>query len=148
MAKLIDAEIRQTTLVRAEPEKVYDGIASAEGLDAWFTYNSELDARPGGDIIFRWKDWGPDKYTLDASGKVLEVKKPEKFVFQWYPDNPAYATTVEMIFERVEDGTIVRLREYGYHDTPNGISAMLECAVGWREALTLLKYYIEHNLQY
>lgn len=148
MPKLIDAEIRQTTLVRADPEKVYDGIASAEGLNAWFTYDSELDARPGGDIVFRWKDWGPDKYTLNSHGKVLEAKKPEKFVFQWYADNPEYATTIEMIFEKVVEGTVIRLREYGYHDTPSGIKAMLECAAGWGEALTLLKYYVEHNLKY
>ena len=148
MTKLLDTEIRQTTLVRANPEKVYDGIASAEGLNTWFTYNSELDPRPGGDIVFRWKDWGPDKYTLDSHGKVLEAKRPEKFVFQWYSDSTEYATTIEMIFEKVEEGTVVRLREYGYHDTPSGIAAMLECATGWGEALTLLKFYVEHNLLY
>ena len=148
MTKLIDAEIRQTTLVRADPEKVYDGIASAEGLNAWFTHNSELDPRPGGDIVFRWKDWGPDKYTLDSHGKVLEAKRPEKFVFQWYADKPEYATTIEMIFERVEEGTVIHLREFGYHNTPSGRAAMLECAAGWGEALTLLKFYVEHNILY
>ena len=30
MTKVMDEEIRQTTLVRADPEKVYDGIATAE----------------------------------------------------------------------------------------------------------------------
>jgi len=79
---------------------------------------------------------------------VLEAKRPEKFVFQWYADNPDYATTIEMIFEKVAEGTVIRLREYGYHDTPSGVKAMLECAAGWGEALTLLKYYIEHNLLY
>jgi len=148
MTELIEAEIRQTTLVRADPEDVYDGIASAEGLNAWFTYNSELDPRPGGDIVFRWKDWGPEKYTLDSKGKVLEATRPEKFVFQWFSDTQEYATTIEMIFERVEEGTVIRLREYGYHNTPSGIAAMLECAAGWGEALTLLKYYVEHNLLY
>ena len=148
MTKLIEQEIRQTTLVRAEPEKVYDGIASAEGLNAWFTHNSELDPRPGGTITFRWKDWGPNKYTLDSKGTVLEANRPEKFVFQWYSDNQSYATTIEMIFEKVQEGTVIHLREFGYHDTPSGRAAMLECAAGWGEALTLLKYYVEHNLLY
>ena len=148
MPELIEAEIRQTTLVRAEPEEVYDGIATAEGLNAWFTHNSELDPRPDGNIVFRWKDWGPDKYTLDSKGKVLEAKRPEKFVFQWSSDTQEYATTIEMKFERVEEGTVIRLREYGYQNTPSGIAAMLECAAGWGEALTLLKYYVEHNILY
>ena len=148
MPKLIDAEIKQVTLIRADPEKVYDGIASAEGLNAWFTHNSELDPRSGGDIVFRWKDWGPNKYTQNSPGKVLEAKRPEKFVFQWSADNPTYATTIEMIFEKVDEGTVIHLREFGYHNTPSGRAAMLECAAGWGEALTLLKYYVEHNLQY
>ena len=148
VSEVMEEEIRQTTLVRAPPEKVYDGIASAEGLNAWFTYNSELDPRPGGDIVFRWKDWGPNKYTLNSPGKVVEAKRPEKFVFQWKADNPTYATTIEMIFERVEEGTVIHLREFGYHNTPSGRAAMLECAAGWGEALTLLKFYVEHNILY
>ena len=148
MTKLIDAEIKQATFVRAKPEEVYDALTTGEGLDAWFTVGSEVDARPGGKIVFRWRDWGPDKYTTDSPGTVVEAKRPERFVFQWKADNPSYATTIEMDFEEVEEGTVVRLREYGYHDTPSGRAALLECAAGWGEALTLMKYYVEHGVTY
>ncbi len=148
MAELIDVEIRQNTLVRAKPEKVYDALATGEGLDAWFTVGSEVDPRPGGKIVFRWKNWGPDKYTNDAPGTVVEATRPERFVFQWKADNPSYSTTIEMDFEEVEEGTVVRLREHGYQDTPSGRAAMLECAAGWGEALTLMKYYVEHGVTY
>ena len=53
-----------------------------------------------------------------------------------------------MAFEAVEDGTIVRLREYGYEDTPSGHQGILECAAGWGEALTLFKFYVEHGITY
>jgi len=148
MTKLIDVEIRQNTLVRAKPEVVYDAMTTGSGLDACFTVGSEVDARPGGNIIFRWKRWGPDKYTNDAQGTVVEAKRPERFVFQWKADNPSYATTIELDFEEVEEGTVVRLREHGYQDTPSGRAAMLECAAGWGEALTLMKYYVEHSVTY
>ena len=148
MTELIDVEIRQNTLFRAKPEKVYDVLTTGEGLDAWFTVGSEVDARPGGNIVFRWKNWGPDKYTHDTPGTVVEAKCPERFVFQWKADNPSYATTIEMDFEEVEEGTVVRLREHGYHDTPSGRAAMLDCAAGWGEALTLMKYYVEHGVTY
>ncbi len=148
MTKLIDVEIKQNTLVRATPEMVYDAIATAEGLDAWFTVGSEVDARPGGSITFRWKDWGPDKYTNESKAQVVEAKRPERFVFQWSADNPSYVTTIEIDLEPVEEGTVVRLREYGYQDTPSGRAAMLECAAGWGEALTLMKYYVEHGVIY
>ena len=79
---------------------------------------------------------------------VLEARRPGRFVFQWHPDNPSYATTVEIDFEPAESGTIIRLREYGYQDTPSGLRAMLNCAAGWGEALTVWKYYVEHGIQY
>jgi uncharacterized protein YndB with AHSA1/START domain len=146
--KLIDVEIKQTTLVRAKPEEVYDAIASADGINAWFTVGSEIDARPGGSLTLRWRDWGPDKYNTDSPGKVLEAKRGERFVFTWSSDKPDYVTTIEIDFEPVEEGTIVRLREHGYHDTPSGRAALLECAAGWGEALTLMKYYVEHGVTY
>jgi len=116
---LIDDAIRQSTLVRAGIEEVYDAIATARGLDGWFTSGAEVDARPAGSIVFRW-----------------------------HPDSQAYATTVEIDLETTEGGTIIRLREFGFHDTPNGLRAMLDCSAGWGEALTLWKYHVEHGIRY
>jgi len=51
-------------------------------------------------------------------------------------------------FEPTQGGTIIRLRESGFHDTPDGLRAMLDCSAGWGEALTLWKYYVEHGIRY
>lgn len=148
MTKLIDAEISHATFVNASPERVYDAIGSKAGLDAWFTTGAKVDARPGGEILFRWEEWGVDGVTAEDGGPVLEARRPERLVFQWHPDSPAYATTVEITFEPMQGGTVVRLREHGYQDTPGGCRAMLNCAAGWGEALTLLKFYVEHGIRY
>jgi uncharacterized protein YndB with AHSA1/START domain len=148
VAKLIDAEITQATLIRATPEAVYDALTTPEGLDSWFTVGSETDPRPGGQIIFRWKDWGPDMFSGESVAPVLEAVRGKRLVFQWRPDTPDYFTTIEIDFETVEEGTIVRLREHGYHDTPSGRAALMECATGWGEALALVKFYVEHGLRY
>src|SRR5262245_42438291 len=111
MPGLIEENISFATLVRAAPERVYDGIATAAGLDGWVTTGASVDARAGGEIRFRWKDWGPDRVTLEDGGPILEAIRPKRFVFQWSPDSPAYATTVEIDFEPVEQGTIIRLKE-------------------------------------
>ena len=148
MPKLIDEAISCATFVRAAAEKVYDAIATAEGLDGWFTSGARIDARPGGEIHFSWKYWGADRITHEETGRVLEATRPKRFVFKWFPDNPSYATTVEINFEPYEEGTIIRLREYGYHDTPSGRKSLIGCASGWGEALTLWKFYVEHGIRY
>lgn len=146
--ELIDEAIEHATFVKAKPEAVYDAITTAEGLDGWFTVDGEVDAKPGGHIKFRWKNWGVDSVSAEDGGPVIEADRPNKFVFEWNPDNNEYRTTVKMVFEPTEDGTIIRLRESGYQNTLTGRRAMMQCAVGWGEALTLLKVYLEHKISY
>jgi uncharacterized protein YndB with AHSA1/START domain len=141
-------EIRHAVLVHAPPERVYDAFTTGEDLDGWFTSGAVVDPRPGGQIRFRWVAWGPDRVTGEDGGPVLEAFRPNRFVFQWHPGGPSYATKVEVDFEPAAEGTIVRLREHGYPDTPEGHRACLDCAAGWGEALVLLKFYVEHGLRY
>ncbi|MDH4103907.1 MAG: hypothetical protein OEW52_10200 [Thermoleophilia bacterium] len=47
-----------------------------------------------------------------------------------------------------DEGTVVRLHEHGYPDTPEGWAAFADCSTGWGEALTLLKFHVEHRLRY
>ncbi len=148
MNSKIDAEIRHSTFVRATPEKVYDAVASTEGLNAWFTTGGRVDAREGGSIHFRWEDWRPDMGIIEDGGPVLQADRGKRFIFQWHPDSNDYTTRVEMTFEPYEDGTIMRVVESGFEDTDRGQRAMLGCATGWGEALTLLKFYVEHGIKY
>lgn len=145
---VIEDQIQHDVLMRAAPEVVYDALATAAGLDAWFTTGATVDARPGGEIVFRWKEWGPARVTLEDAAYVLEAQQPERLAFEWHPDSADYATTVSIRCEAVEGGTVVRLRERGYRQTPAGLRAMLACAVGWGEALTLCKVYVEHGIRY
>lgn len=140
--------IRTAAYVAAPPEACYDAIATAEGLDGWFTTGAEVDARPGGSIRFRWRDWGPERVTAEDGGPVLAAERPHRFVFQWSPDHPGYYTTVEITFAPRDGGTVIQLREDGYADTPEGVAAMVNCAGGWGEALAFLKIFVERGLGY
>jgi uncharacterized protein YndB with AHSA1/START domain len=139
-------EIRMVTLVRAPRERVYDTFTRAEELDSWFTTRAEVDARSGGEMVWRWVDWGPDAYTGEDRGPVLEARRPERYAFQW--QSALGGTTVELDFEEHSAGTVVRLREHGYPDTPEGWAGFSDCSTGWGEALTLLKFYVEHRVHY
>jgi uncharacterized protein YndB with AHSA1/START domain len=138
--------IRYRSYIAASPERVYETLTTGAGWDAWFTNGTEVDARPGGRIVFRWVDWGVDHYTTEAAGPVLEAEAPRRFVFQWKPADST--TTISFDLEALGEGTVVEVREEGYTSSPCDMSAMLECASGWGEALALLKMYLEHGVLY
>ena len=137
----IKLEARQSVFVRATRERVYDAFATAEGLDGWFTRGSRIDARPGGALLFRWVDWGAEKdITADVPGRVIEAKRPDRLVFEW--GEPGSESTVEIVFEARNGGTLVKLREFGFRTVEN----VVENAGGWGEALTLAKFWLEHGI--
>jgi uncharacterized protein YndB with AHSA1/START domain len=145
---MIKEKIQHATFIKASPEKVYDTITSAREWDAFFTTGMGLEPKEGGKIIFRWKDWGPDLYTGSADGNVLAAEEPNRFVFEWFPTDKEHPTTITFALKGGKGGTTVRLTEEGYSDTDKGRCMILECAAGWGEALTLLKFYIEHGITY
>ena len=134
------------TIVRAPRERVYDAFTQAEQLDSWFTTGAQVDARPGGTVTWRWRRWGADETTAEDSGPALEATRPERYVFQWQAR--LGGTTVEIELEEHPAGTLVRLREHGYPDTPEGWEQFCSCSTGWGEALTLVKFWVEHGIRY
>ena len=148
MGIAMDRKVEFNTLIRVEPERVYDAIATSEGLDGWFTKKASVDARPGGQIQFRWRDYGLDHYSGENGGPVLEARRPDRFVFQWKADSGTYYTTVEIDIDRVDSGSVIHLVEYGYEDNQVGMKDFLNRVSGWAEVLTLMKFYLEHGVTY
>jgi uncharacterized protein YndB with AHSA1/START domain len=146
MPEPLKEKIKQRTFIAANPERVYDAITSADHWNTFFTTGMALEPHPGGPCIFRWQNWGPDNYTLEVPGQVVEADRPRVFAFQW--GSPGRQTTVRMELEARDSGTVVTCTEEGYENTPPGRAMALECASGWGEAITLLKFYIEHGITY
>lgn len=148
MAKLFDHKIKQRVFIKASAGKIYDIISSGAGWNAFFTKETEVNSRPEGKIVFRWRNWGPDFFNIDAEGKVTQADKPNYFAFEWYPVGKQTPTLVEFRLSEKYGGTVVELTEGGYPDTKEGRAMILECACGWGETLTLLKFYVEYGVVY
>jgi len=140
----VDFEI----LVRVPAERVFDALTTAEGLDEWFTDGTSIDPVPGGEIVYRWKNWGLRKYTGENRGKVLKIDRPRLYRWEWMADSGGYNTNVEITFTGTDEGTVVHLIETGYADSPEGMQDLLNRVSGWAEVLTLMKFYLEHGLHY
>lgn len=146
MSEVQPPPIRYKTYINAPPTRVFETLTSGAGWDAWFTQGTEIDARPGGRIRFRWIDWAVDHYTTDAEGPVLEVTPPTRFVFQWTPGDST--TTISFDIQPLGEGSIVHVQESGHTNSRRDLEALVECASGWGEALALLKMYLEHGVTY
>jgi len=135
-------------LVRVPIERVFNALATAEGMNEWFTQGAEMRPEPGGEIIFRFKDHGVDNYTGEFPGKVFEYHPPSRYVFQWESDSRGTFTTATFSFMTVKDGTLVRVQETGFKDDDDGMQDLLNRVAGWASVLTEMKYYLEHGIRY
>ena len=100
---------------------------------------------PGMMIMYRVSPFTGVK--MNWCTEISHVHEPHYFVDE-QRTGPYSMWHHEHHFEEVEGGTVVKLKEYGYEDTEEGHRRCLECATGWGEALTLLKFYVEHGITY
>lgn len=138
--------IEHSVYIEAPIEKVYQTLTTSEGWDAWFTDGTEIELKEGGSIRFRWKNFGVGHYSTEDGGQILEITPNKKFVFQWSPASSP--TTVSFNLEKLGTGTKILFIETGYPASEKDLKACIGCAVGWGEALTLLKFFLEHGIIY
>ena len=86
MTDILKHSLKQRTFINASPDKVFDTITSADEWNKFLLSGCELEPKVGGKFIFRWKDWGPDFYTTECPGEIVEFERPSKFVFNWGRD--------------------------------------------------------------
>jgi uncharacterized protein YndB with AHSA1/START domain len=138
--------IKHQTFINAPPEAVYECLTTSDGWNAWFTSECEIDARAAGKIHLRWNNFGPNGITIEDGGPVLSATPNTELSFKWSPGDSQ--TTVQFSIEPRGAGSVVRVNESGHTTSQADLAALIECAAGWGEALTLLKFYLEHKITY
>jgi uncharacterized protein YndB with AHSA1/START domain len=157
--------ISWTTYIAAPRERVSLALTTAEGWDGWFTRGASIDARVGGELVLRWRDaariqhrvmlWGAVHTEMEIVCAIRALDPPARFSFEWR--TAGHATTVDFSLATRGGGTVVTLTERGYVEADLGTTGVVGemgrspfamCASGWGEALTLLKFYIEHGISY
>jgi len=69
----------------------------------------------------------------------------------WSSDSSKQTTvepTVRFSLEPLGQGTRLTVTDAGHLETQKDLEACVGCAVGWGEALALLKFYLEHGVVY
>ena len=93
-------EVEREIVVPESPDEVWEALTEPERLEEWFATEVELDARPGGEGVFRWGD-GDERAAV-----VRELEEGERMVLDWDDGG-----TVVVELEPVVEGTLVRVVE-------------------------------------
>jgi uncharacterized protein YndB with AHSA1/START domain len=93
-------EVTREIEVPETPDEVWKALTEPERLEEWFASEVELDARPGGEGVFRWGD-GDERHAV-----VRELEEAERLVLDW---DDGGSVAIEL--ETAESGTVVRVVE-------------------------------------
>ena len=93
-------EVEREMVVPETPDEVWEALTEPERLEEWFASEAELDARPGGEGVFRWGD-GDERRAV-----VREAEPGERLVLDWDDDGE-----VTFTLEEVPEGTRLVVRE-------------------------------------
>jgi uncharacterized protein YndB with AHSA1/START domain len=109
-------EVEREIVVPESPDEVWEALTEPERLEEWFASEVELDARPGGEGVFRWGD-GEERAAV-----VRELEEAERLVLDW---DDGGSVAIEL--ETVEAGTLVRVVE----SSPDFAPALELKALAW-----------------
>jgi len=106
--------VEREVVLPASPVEAWPAVSQSEQISAWFGAEAQLDLRPGGRGVFRWRD-GTERSVL-----VEEVEPPHRLSFRWLPFQRTAAneiatvpsTRVDITLEEVPEGTRLRVREH------------------------------------
>lgn len=115
----------RVVIIRARRETVFRYFSDSARFAAWWGPGSSVDPRPGGAVRIRYPN------AVEATGEVLELKPPERFVFTYgYADPskgvPPGGSRVTITLEAVAEGTKLQL----VHDLADAKSRDAHLA-GW-----------------
>jgi uncharacterized protein YndB with AHSA1/START domain len=125
---------------------VFSSLIDSNVWNSWFTTKCYIGKAIGERIDFFWENYGVDQLNISDGGEIIQWKEPSLFGFTWKPGESV--TSVRFALSVRGRGTVVTLEESGYSDSQEDYEAFKSCSVGWGEALTLFKFYLEHGITY
>ena len=138
--------IEREILIQAPRERIWQLLTEAEHISRWFGDSTEVDLRPGGQMVFTWTQYG------SHHARVERVEPPAFFSYRWARQPGEYpaegnSTLVEFTLTESGSGTVLRVVETGFatlkvteHEKD---TAVTENTQGWRNELAELQQYAD-----
>lgn len=130
------ADMQHAMEIEAPPEKVYQAIATAEGLRGCWTADSKTDAKAGGSAEF-----GFDNRGTVFRMRIEELRPGARLVWSCLGDPADWeGTRLTWELSKTDDGTMLHFTHGNWHAS-TGYFAM--CNSTWGELMYRLKDYVE-----
>lgn len=139
--------IEFSTYIDKTSSDVYQSLITMNGWNGCFTTGATIDLSSRM-INFRWENLGPEKINAETVGKDLEFEENKRMSFTWHHESLPEPTRVSFELKEKGTGTIITVKDEGYHQSEKGEFMFMDCSAGWAEFLTLLKIYLETGYRY
>lgn len=125
--------------IKSSVDKVYQALATREGLAAWWTDNTHGESKIGGALRFRFSSGGAEIGGFDM--KVLELEPPRRVSWQVL-DGPTEWIGNKISFDLKQSGdqAIVLFKHQGWKEA---VEFMHHCSTKWAVYLMSLKSLVE-----
>ncbi len=124
--------------INASPEHAFEAVTRPEGLNAWWTLDSE--GTPEISTMYRFY-FGPG---FNWHAKICKAAPPHLIVWEFSSaDDDWTGTQLCLAFEAMEGGTRLRFEHTGWLTRNDHFRRSSYC---WAQYLRLLKQYLEHGV--
>ncbi|MGH7562492.1 MAG: SRPBCC family protein [Gemmatimonadales bacterium] len=125
--------------IRALPAKVYDALATVEGVAGWWTKETTGESRVGRSITVRFTDHGAEKGRMDL--EVIRLDPGKEVQWRVKAGPPEWVgTDVTFSLAREGDDTIVL---FGHRNWREPVEFMAHCSMKWATFLLSLRELVE-----
>jgi uncharacterized protein YndB with AHSA1/START domain len=126
--------------IKASSKKVYNALATIDGIAGWWTTNTQGDStRVGGLIKFRFSRDGREIGGFDA--KVVELRPAERVQWQVLEGPQEWVGTKISFDLKQEDGYAIVLFKHSGWKEP--VEFMHHCSTKWATFMLSLKELVE-----
>ena len=123
--------------------EVFDAVRDPAKLSGYFTTGgASAPLEEGATVTWDFADF-PGAFPV----RVLRVERDRLIELAWQAGDGEYDTHVRLTFEPLDGGaTLVRISEWGWRETPEGLKASYGNCMGWTQMLCCMKVYVEHGI--
>ncbi len=126
--------------IKAPLSRVYEAVATVNGVAGWWTAETEGDASLGGTIVVRFR--GPDGNVMGEMAMQIAALDPDKHVRWRVTAGPEEWVGTDITFDLHQDGeyTIVL---FGHRNWREPVEFMAHCSMKWATFLLSLRAFAE-----